>query len=97
MTADLELDELDMGERSAIQLAIDEKAELLLMDERAGVAAARARGLTFIGTLGVLLQAFRHGLVDLDSALAKLRSTTFRSTPELIEEVKRRAFDAAHD
>ena len=60
---DLELDELDPGERNAIQLAIDEDADLLLMDERAGVAVARQRGLIVTGTLGVLLQASRH-LVD---------------------------------
>ena len=48
---DLELDELDSGEQNAIQLAIDEDADLLLMDERAGVAVARRRGLLVTGTL----------------------------------------------
>ena len=35
---DLELDGLDSGKRNAIQLAIDDDADLLLMDERARVA-----------------------------------------------------------
>jgi predicted nucleic acid-binding protein len=86
---DLELDELDSGERNAIQLAIDEDADLLLMDERAGVAVARRRGLIVTGTLGVLLQASQRGLVDIGAALAALQATTFRSTSELIEEIRR--------
>src|ERR1035438_3725839 len=53
---DLELDELDSGERNAIQLASDEDADLLLMDERAGVAVARQRGLIVTGTLARLSQ-----------------------------------------
>jgi predicted nucleic acid-binding protein len=66
---DLELDELDAGERNAIQLAIDEDADLLLqtcccrlvaadlllMDERAGVAMARQRGLIVSGTLAWII------------------------------------------
>jgi predicted nucleic acid-binding protein len=55
------LESLDPGERAAIQLAADEKADLLLMDERAGVKIAREHGLIVTGTLGVILQntAFR--------------------------------------
>lgn len=88
---DPKLGELDPGERQAIQLAKDEKADLLLMDERAGVAVARGRGLLVTGTLGVLLRGAAVGLVDIDIALAALQATAFRCTPGLIEEVKRRA------
>ncbi|HXB69012.1 MAG TPA: hypothetical protein VNY05_12255 [Candidatus Acidoferrales bacterium] len=47
---------MDAGERHAIQLAKDENADLLLMDERIDVRVARERGLMVTGTLGVLLQ-----------------------------------------
>ena len=91
LSADRQLDELDPGERHAIQSASDEKADLLLMDERAGVRLARERGLIVTGTLGILLQGAERGLLDLDIALKDLQATAFRCTPGLIEEVKRRA------
>jgi predicted nucleic acid-binding protein len=53
---------LDSGERDAIQLAKEERADLLLMDERMGVRLARRQGLTVIGTLGVLVRAAQQGL-----------------------------------
>src|ERR1051326_3195604 len=56
---------LDEGERAAIALAASIGADLILMDDRAGVAAARRHGLSVTGTLGVLDLAARHGLVDL--------------------------------
>jgi len=89
--ADPSLDGLDAGERHAIQLAKDENADLLLMDERAGVTLARERGLIVTGTLGILLQGAKRGLVDFEPALRALQNTDFRCTPSLIEEVKRRA------
>jgi predicted nucleic acid-binding protein len=43
---------LDEGERAAIALAVAIDAELILMDDRAGVAVAYQKGLTVTGTLG---------------------------------------------
>ena len=57
----------DAGERAAIALALASRAELILMDDRAGVAAARAEGLSVIGTLGVLVRAARPGMVELEA------------------------------
>jgi predicted nucleic acid-binding protein len=45
---------LDDGERAAIQLAIRIGAELLLIDDRDGVNAARRKGFAVTGTLGIL-------------------------------------------
>lgn len=49
--------ELDKGEAEAIALAVELKAELLLLDERLGRAVASRLGLKFIGLLGVLIEA----------------------------------------
>jgi predicted nucleic acid-binding protein len=57
-TADTTLDE---GEQAAIALATSIGADLILMDDRAGVAAAHRLGLSVTGTLGVLDLAARRG------------------------------------
>jgi hypothetical protein len=68
--APLPLRELDRGERDAIFLAVHLRADLLLMDERDGVAAARSLGLTTTGTLGVLVRAADRGVIDLAAAVS---------------------------
>lgn len=82
---DLGLAQLDPGERAAIALATTVGADAVLVDDRAGVAAARARGLEAIGTLGLLQRAARRGLLDLPSALARLVTTNFRVRQELLD------------
>jgi predicted nucleic acid-binding protein len=76
---------LDEGERAAIALARAISADLILMDDRAGVAAAQQHGFAVTGTLGVLELAAQRGLIDLSSALTRLKTTNFRYSPELID------------
>ena len=88
---------LDPGEREAIQLAQEVHADLLLMDERMGVRLAKRQGLEVTGTLGVLVQAARRGLVDINAALDNLRATDFRCTANLLEQVKQIARGKPHE
>jgi predicted nucleic acid-binding protein len=81
---------LDDGERAAIALATAIKADLLLMDDRAGVAAARAQGIEVTGTLGVLDRAARHGLIDLSAAFSALQATNFHARQDLLDVLLRR-------
>lgn len=60
------------------------------MDEKLGVRIAREQGLAVTGTLGVLLQAARRGLVDVERALTDLQATDFRCSRRVMEEVRRR-------
>lgn len=59
------LHRLDRGERAAIGLALSLRADLVLMDDRTGVAVARDKGLTVTGTLGILDLAASRGLIDI--------------------------------
>lgn len=83
---DLEtLEEIDDGEKSAIALAYNLKADLLLMDDRKGVKAAEGKGLRVTGTLGVLDLAAERGLVDFGEAIRKLKRTSFRRPAALLD------------
>lgn len=82
---------LDRGEEAAISLAREVRADALLIDEKDGRKAALARGLTIVGTIGLLEQAAVMGLVDLPDAIAWLRASDFRMEPRLVEDALRRA------
>ena len=83
---DESLNMLDPGEREAIQLAEEQRADLLLMDERRGRLEAKRRGLAVTGTLGVLLAAGRRGLIDPEAVFYSLvETTTFRAAPGVRE------------
>jgi predicted nucleic acid-binding protein len=60
---DLLLLELDRGEAEAISLAIEIKADLLLIDERRGRTIASHLGHKFIGLLGALVEGKRKGYI----------------------------------
>ena len=81
---DAALSFLDPGERQAIQLAQEQCADLLLIDERRGRVEAVRRGLATTGTLGVLLAAAERGSIDAAAVFHQFTTkTNFRTTPEL--------------
>jgi predicted nucleic acid-binding protein len=57
---------LDRGERDVIALALTLKANLVLMDEIFGRFNALELGLPLHGTLGILIEAYRHGNITAD-------------------------------
>ena len=79
---------LDEGERDAIALAIELGADLLLIDERKGRAAAKSHSLRVAGTLAVILDGAQRGLFDGLTALDKLESTNFYASAELLQAVR---------
>lgn len=84
---------LDPGEAESIVLALETKADLLLIDERKGRRIAKEYGILITGLLGVLLEAKSLGLVTaLKPLLEKLKQEAgFRIGSELLREVLKKA------
>jgi predicted nucleic acid-binding protein len=55
--------QLDLGEAEALALALEVRADLVLIDEAAARATAASLGLTYTGALGLLVRAKRAGLI----------------------------------
>jgi predicted nucleic acid-binding protein len=79
------VNEPDRGERAAMTRAAELDADLLLIDDRDGVAAAPERGFRVAGTLAVLAMAAEKELLDLVQAVGHLKKTTFRYRQDLID------------
>ncbi|MBF2009000.1 MAG: DUF3368 domain-containing protein [Chlorogloeopsis fritschii C42_A2020_084] len=55
--------ELDIGKAEAIVLAVEIKADQVLIDERRGRLVATRLNLRYIGILGILIEAKSQGLI----------------------------------
>lgn len=84
---DLELEKLDRGEREAIFLAEQQNADLVILDDKAARRLALERGLQTIGLLGILKDASRSDLVDLEIVFEQIREVGFWVAPNLLERL----------
>jgi predicted nucleic acid-binding protein len=80
---------LDRGEWENNSACQEIHADPLLIDERAGARFSRELGFAVTGTLGVLIEAARLGLISIDEAIESLSKTSFRSTPDLFTRVRK--------
>jgi predicted nucleic acid-binding protein len=80
---------LDRGEAEAIALALEFKADELLIDERLGRREAIRLGLSITGVLGVLLIAKRRGLIPAVQPVmdALIAEAGFRVSQQLYKDV----------
>jgi predicted nucleic acid-binding protein len=86
-TGDPFLANLDSGERDAILLAEELHADQLIIDESRGRQEAKRRHLPFTGTLGILQAGAKQGLLDLKSAVVRLRQTSFHISQDILDEL----------
>jgi hypothetical protein len=56
-------DDLGSGERETIALALETRADLVILDDQRGRRSACEQGLTVTGTVGVLVEAKWRGLI----------------------------------
>lgn len=83
---------LGTGEREAIALAIALRAQLIILDDLPARRLAASRGLTVIGTIGVLLTAKRSGtIVTIAPTLDALVAAGFHMSHHLREATLRAA------
>lgn len=81
---------LDAGERETLALALGRPGCLVLLDDGLARRHATMLGMTFTGTLGVLIAAKQRGLLDLvRPSLDWLQALRFRVAPALRESVLR--------
>jgi predicted nucleic acid-binding protein len=79
---------LGAGEWEALALAIELKADWIILDDLPARRSAQAAGLNVIGTLGTLVTAKRTGLLKLiRPELDALLRTSFFLSPRLYDEV----------
>ena len=87
----LEMD-LDAGEASAIALSLEINRSILIIDDLKGRKIAERLHLTYSGTLGLLLQAKRTGILPaLRPVVAKIRETNFRFSEALLDYILEQA------
>ena len=75
LIAKLQVDfSLGRGEAEAISLAINEKAEVLGIDDKNGINACKLLGVAFTTAVGILIRSREKGLLEETDALEKLSS-----------------------
>lgn len=86
------LEHLDLGESEAIALAIELKADYLLIDEVLGREHAQSLQVPVIGSLGVLIEAKNIGLLhSIKPEIDKLISVGFWISKKLYNRILQQA------
>lgn len=81
---------LDLGESEAILLADDLNASFILMDEAKGRQVANQMGLELLGTIGILMIAYKEHLLnkqDIYDCIYVLKSAERRISDKLYQQL----------
>ena len=76
--------QIDKGESSAIALALETTESTLILDDYKARKVAEQLGLSFTGTIGVIIKAKLTGKIEsIKPILSKIKETNFRISSEL--------------
>ncbi len=83
---------LGRGEAEAIALAINERAQLLGIDDKNGINAAKLLAIPFTTAVGILVRSREKGLLNHSEASAKLTALAEygRYKPSIVENARRK-------
>ncbi len=83
----LDFDALDFGERQALALAREIHADLVLLDDKVARRRAEQECLKVKGTLGVVADAAKAGLLNFRETIGLLQRTTMHLDPKLLQRI----------
>jgi len=78
---------LDFGERQALALAKEIQADLVLLDDKVARRFAESEALKVKGTLGIVADAARAGLLDFRQTVRALQTTKMYLEPNFAERI----------
>lgn len=80
-------DDLDFGERQALALATEIRADLVLLDDKVARRCAEHESLKVKGTLGVVADAAKAGLLDFRETVELLQRTSMHIDAKLVQRI----------
>lgn len=76
--------QIDKGESSAIALALEIPDSIIILDDYKARKIASVLGLTYTGTIGVIVKAKLQGLIpSIKPILTKIKKTDFRLSEDI--------------
>lgn len=76
--------QIDKGESSAIALALEIPGSTVILDDYKARKIANQLGLTYTGTIGIIVKAKLQGLIpSVKPIIAKIKQTNFRLSVEI--------------
>jgi uncharacterized protein len=82
---------LDPGEATSITYACQQAGpRMLLVDDAAARKLCQSLQLPITGTMGILYEAAKLGLIDFDTAIGQLKGTSFRISDAIIAGLRQR-------
>lgn len=84
---------LDIGEKQSLYLAIRDKFDLILLDDLKAREESQKLGLQVKGTLGIIVQTYREGHVNLNEVKVIIQSIITRDDIWISSELCLRVLD----
>lgn len=79
---------VDAGEAESIQLALEQNANILIIDDRKGRKIAKSRDVRIIGTGGILIAAKKKGMLEeIAPIIDNLAGVGYRLAPLLCQRI----------